>query len=261
MSQFLPKSTLLLPFLVSGILPGPPPQAAPEVALQATNPTAQAEQIVLVRTTAWDSPTGTLVCFERERLGDPWRQVGDPCDINVGRTGLAWGVGLHGGTLGGGPEKCEGDGKSPAGAFRLSAVYGYAPRDSVRFLRLPYIEATSTCQCVDDPRSAYYNLVLDSLDVAQADWTSRERMRPQTGEWNRWGVIVDHNMSPREPGRGSCIFLHVTEGRGVPTSGCTSMEEERILALIRWLDAGKHPLLVQLPQAEYVRWKPDWRLP
>jgi L,D-peptidoglycan transpeptidase YkuD (ErfK/YbiS/YcfS/YnhG family) len=228
---------------------------------QATNPTAQAEQLVVVWTPEWDAPMGTLLCYERSRLGDAWSQVGEPCEVNVGRAGLAWGWGLHGGTLDEGPEKREGDGRSPAGVFRLSAVYGYAPRDSVGFLRMPYIEATATCQCVDDVHSAYYNLVIDSLSVAQADWTSHERMRPHTGDWNKWGVIVDHNMNPREPGRGSCIFLHVSEGPGVPTSGCTSIEEERIAALVGWLDSKKHPVLVQLPHLQYVHWKPRWGLP
>ncbi|HSQ75091.1 MAG TPA: L,D-transpeptidase family protein [Bacteroidota bacterium] len=228
---------------------------------RAANPTAQAEQIVVVRTPGWDAPTGTLVCYERNRLGDPWIRVGEPCEINVGRSGLAWGRGLHGGALGEGPEKREGDGRSPAGVFRLSAIYGHVPGNSVRFLRMPYIEATSTCQCVDDVHSAYYNLVLDSLSVADADWNSRERLGPDAGSWNAWGVIVDHNMNPREPGRGSCIFLHVSEGRGVPTSGCTSIGEERIAALVRWLDAGKHPVLVQLPDLQHQQLNSRWRLP
>jgi L,D-peptidoglycan transpeptidase YkuD (ErfK/YbiS/YcfS/YnhG family) len=86
-------------------------------------------------------------------------------------------------------------------------------------------------------------------------------MRPHAGDWNKWGVIVDHNMNPREPGLGSCIFLHVSEGRGVPTSGCTSIEEERIAALVRWLDAKKHPVLVELPHLQYLHWKSRWRLP
>lgn len=227
----------------------------------ATDPTAQSEQLVVVRTAGWDAATGTLTCYERGRLGDAWTRVGEPCEVNLGSAGLAWGRGLHGGSLGDGPEKQEGDNKSPAGAFRLSTVYGYAPRSAVGDLKMPYIEATATCQCVDDVRSAYYNLVLDSLSVARADWTSRERMRSTRGDWYKWVVIVDHNRSPREPGRGSCIFLHVSEGRGVPTSGCTAIEEQRIAALVKWMDAGKHPILVQLPELQYAQWKPRWQLP
>jgi D-alanyl-D-alanine dipeptidase len=247
---------VLLPVALGGCA-----ATAPAIVGSGANPTAPAEQLVIVRTADWDAPTGTLLCYQRSRLGDVWTQVGEPCEVNLGRKGLAWGLGLHGGNLGEGPEKHEGDGRSPAGVFRLSAVYGYAPRSSVEFLRMPYVEATAACQCVDDVHSAYYNLVLDSLSVAQTDWTSSERMRPRSGDWNKWGVIVDHNMSPRAPGRGSCIFLHVSEGRGVPTSGCTSIEEERITGLVKWLDAEKHPVLVQLPHAQYVSWESRWRLP
>ena len=31
--------------------------------------------------------------------------------------------------------------------------------------------------------------------------------------------------------------------------------------LLAWLDAGKHPVFVELPQAQYAALKADWRLP
>jgi len=120
---------------------------------------------------------------------------------------------------------------------------------------------TSTCQCVDDVHSRYYNLVLDSLSVDSADWKSHERMHPSAGDWYKWGIFIDNNVSPREGGRGSCIFLHVSEGPGIPTSGCTAMSEATIVTLIRWLEAAKHPVLVQLPELQYERLKPRWQLP
>ena len=226
-----------------------------------TDPTAQAEQLVVVRTADWNALTGTVSWYERTRLGDAWTQVGEPGEVEIGSAGLAWGTGLHGGALDAGPVKHEGDNKSPAGAFRLSGVFGYAPRSSVEFLKMPYHEMTSTCQCVDDVHSRYYNLVLDSLSVQNADWKSRERMRPPVGDWYKWGVVIDNNVSPRESGFGSCIFLHVSEGRGVATSGCTAMDEERIVSLIGWLNAEKHPILVQLPEHEYDQRKACWQLP
>jgi len=227
----------------------------------AKDPTARAEQLVVVRTPGWDAAAGTLTLYERSRLGETWTRVGEPCDVNVGSAGLAWGLGLHGGVLDGGPEKLEGDNRSPAGAYSLSSVFGYAPRAGMGLLKMPYLEVTSSCQCVDDVHSRYYNLVLDSLSVDHADWISHERMRPPKGDWYKWGIVIDQNTNPREAGRGSCIFLHVSEGRGIPTSGCTAMDEDRIVALIRWLDAGKHPVLVQLPDSEYVQLKPRWQLP
>ena len=76
----------------------------------------------------------------------------------------------------------------------------------------------------------------------------------------RWGAVVAHNLD-QVPGAGSCIFLHVWEGAGVPTAGCTAMPEAEMLRLVRWLDRNKNPLLVQLPAAEYRRLRDAWKLP
>src|SRR3954471_22791991 len=72
-----------------------------------------ARQMVVVTTPHWDSTAGTLQRFERANTRSKWRAVGVAYPIVVGRTGLAWGVGLEGD----GPHKYEGDGRSPAGYF------------------------------------------------------------------------------------------------------------------------------------------------
>ncbi len=224
------------------------------------SPSTASLQMIVVRSAGWNARTGMLQCYERNQLGSEWRPVGEEAPVDFGWGGLAWGKGLGLGKLDPGPEKLEGDGKSPAGFFRLSAVFGYAPADSVRFLKMPYIHATTTCQCVDDPNSFYYNLVLDSLSVARADWKSREMMR-QPDDSYKWGVLVDHNTNPRQAYDGSCIFLHVWAGPASPTSGCTALEESKIVSIIKWLEVGKNPLLVQMPEEQYQRLKGQWSLP
>jgi D-alanyl-D-alanine dipeptidase len=62
-------------------------------------------------------------------------------------------------------------------------------------------------------------------------------------------------------GRGSCIFLHIWAGPSKGTAGCTAMPQPRLETLLRWLDAKKRPLLVQLPEAVYARLRDAWRLP
>jgi D-alanyl-D-alanine dipeptidase len=61
----------------------------------------------------------------------------------------------------------------------------------------------------------------------------------------KYGIVVNHNHID-EPGAvagaGSCIFLHIKK---IPTAGCTVMNEAQIKEIIHWLDADKHPLLVQ----------------
>ncbi len=225
-----------------------------------TDPLAPSRQLVVVRTANWDTYTGTLEMYERDRAGDVWKRVREPMAMTVGSAGLGWGTGLHGAAVGPGPVKREGDRRSPAGAFSLSAAYGYAPVDSVVGLAMPYIPLDSLMVCVDDPTSTYYNKVVDRSLVTEKDWTSAERMR-LSGVWYRWGVIVDHNSDPRVPGAGSCIFLHVWGYPSEPTTGCTTFEEQDLITLIRWLRPSARPALIQLPEAEYQRLKSGWHLP
>jgi L,D-peptidoglycan transpeptidase YkuD (ErfK/YbiS/YcfS/YnhG family) len=231
----------------------------PRDAARVECPTANVKQIVLVVTGDWNDSTGSLQTFERNRLGDDWTAVSDVIPVNVGKHGLGWGVGLHGETAGNGPVKKEGDGKSPAGVFRISEVFGYAAADSAKPFKMPYELLRSMTQCVDDAKSQYYNLLLDSSDVKNAQWNSNEVMNTSDSLY-RWGAFVDHNVSPRIAGRGSCIFLHVWEGPNCPTTGCTSMEVSNLLNILRWLDPIKNPVLVQLPRKEYQRLWLSWNL-
>ena len=107
--------------------------------------------------------------------------------------------------------------------------------------------------------SRHYNLVVDRGGVRDVDWKSSERMRAVEGY--RWGVVVAHNADPPLAGRGSCIFLHIWAGPDKGTAGCTAMAQPNLEELLRWLDARKRPVLVQLPEGEYARLRGAWRLP
>lgn len=222
-------------------------------------PLARTLQLIVVQTSAWDTSGGVLSVYERSIEG-PWKAVGEPFAITVGSAGLGWGTGLHGAVLGPGPVKREGDKRSPAGAFALSAVYGNAGAPEMADLAMPYIPLDTTIFCIDDPRSHYYNQIVDRDHVIEKDWRTAERMR-LSGPWYRWGVIVDHNANPRIPGDGSCIFLHVWGYAGEPTTGCTSFGEEDLVRILRWLKPSAYPALVQLPAKEYQRLRDAWQLP
>src|SRR6476660_3683353 len=130
----------------------------------------RAEQLVVVTTPAWDSTSGTLRRFVRSNTGDAWRADGPATPIVVGRTGLAWGRGFDAQTFDAtSPHKHEGDGKSPAGVFPLDTAFGFAPLDSARWVRLPYVQLTPGSDCVDDTLSTHYNTVVDRSAVP-LDW-------------------------------------------------------------------------------------------
>lgn len=216
------------------------------------------EELVVVTTPDWTSTSGTMQRFERSAPTSEWRSIDLPVPLVVGRTGIAWGVGFDG-VSAGGPHKHEGDGKAPAGIFPLDTAFGFAARDSVVGVKLPYVQLIPTTDCVDDTASAHYNTVVDRAIVPRVDWSSAEHMR-EVGQY-KIGVIVGYNAMPPVKGRGSCIFLHIWAGPDSHTAGCTAFDEAKLREVIMWLDPKKQPLLVQLTTADYARLQPSWKLP
>ena len=221
--------------------------------------TGPSRQLLLVTAQGWDSTSGELRRFERAEAGAEWTAVGAPVPVNLGRHGLGWGRGLHGLALGPGPVKREGDGRAPAGLFELGQGFAYDPIE-VGSARLPLLRADANLVCVDDSASRSYNRFVEKSAVAAPDWASAEDMRRVDSQY-RLGALVRHNMDPVVPQAGSCIFLHIWRGQGMATSGCTSMDPEVMLEVLRWLDAECAPVLAQMPRLELERYGPSWHLP
>lgn len=219
---------------------------------------ANSSQLVLVRTLAWWATTGTLQRYERDRESS-WRPVGAAIPVNVGRSGLGWGRGLHA-NVDPGPQKREGDGRSPAGVFRLSSAFGSAdglPPDSAGF---PYLKSLPTSYCVEDARSAYYNQIVDSSRVAASSWEQWSELLRPDGLFD-WGVVVEQNAPDTKKLAGSCVFLHIWRGAHRPTSGCTSMPKPELEQVVGWLAAAREPVLVQLPESVFQSVRGAWGLP
>ena len=241
---------LLAAFCACCVRPRPSVRPLPEI--------EDSRQLVVVITPSWTSTTGTLTRFERSGASEAWTRVDAPTPVVVGRTGLAWGVGFDD-VSADGPQKHEGDGKAPAGIFPLDTAFGFAPADSMRDVRLPYVQLLPTTDCVDDTASVHYNTTVDKSRVSAVDWNSAEHMR-SIGQYEI-GVIVGYNASPPVKGRGSCIFLHIWNGPESHTAGCTALDETRLRATMEWLDPAKHPLLVQLTSSAYAQVRARYQLP
>lgn len=83
---------------------------------------------------------------------------------------------------------------------------------------------------IDDPRSQFYNRLVDSRAVKRRDWSHSEKVR-RSNPMFRWCIEVKHNWQQR-PGYGSCIYLHIWKAPGVPTSGCTAMSEAALTRIV-----------------------------
>lgn len=200
-------------------------------------------QVVLVLASDSAANRAQLWLLDRTAAGRRWKPSAGPFAVTLGTRGLGWGVGLHTSSPPSEfPLKSEGDKRSPAGVFRIPFAFGTGPPESASHLRLPYRHLTPTVVGVDDPKSRFYNQVVDSSEV-EKDWESNEPMSRRTKLYE-WGAFIAHNPEGT-PGLGSCIFFHLWPSNGKTTSGCTAMSAETLQILLRWLDSEKKPLLVQ----------------
>ena len=222
---------------------------------------ADAEQMIVVVTPDWNAPNGELRRYERAGRSEAWRQVGEAAPVTVGRAGSAWGIGLHPAQPSW-PQKREGDGRAPAGVFALGTAFGYA--NSVA-TALPYRAMSVADYCIDVPASPLYNRIVDAREVGEnAVAGSTEPMRRDlhaNGDQRyRLGFVIEHNAAAR-PGAGSCIFAHLWKSPTDATAGCTAMADAEMERILAWLDPGRHPIFVLLPDAEYSKRASAWQLP
>lgn len=219
-------------------------------------------QLIVVTTANWSATTGRLQLFERASPNKKWEKSGSSFEVAVGKTGLGWGAGLvppsQMKSSPSDPVKKEGDGSAPAGLFSIGTAFGYADQEPAGW-KMPYLPLTPNIVCPDDSKSKYYNQLVDQTKVTP-DWNDAEQMRSTDGLYT-WGLFVDHNANPATPGVGSCIFMHIWKGAGVPTVGCTAMPEDKVQSLIGSLDPARKPLLLQLPAKQYAILKKSWNLP
>jgi L,D-peptidoglycan transpeptidase YkuD (ErfK/YbiS/YcfS/YnhG family) len=242
---------------LSRILPGLCVVSATSALRAAPALPADVAQLVISIAPDWNAPRGKLARFERTI--DGWRAVSAVAPVAYGKNGLAWGRGILGAEESG-LRKVEGDLRAPAGVFAIGKVYGYAaapPGGAER--AFPYHQVTAADAWIEDPTLPDYNrhVIVDLKNPPS--WYRRERMNLDDPAF-RWRVEIRHNSDPPQSGAGSAIFLHIRRGNRL-TAGCTTLAEDELVDLIRWLRTDAKPHYVLLPWSEYQRLALSWRLP
>jgi L,D-peptidoglycan transpeptidase YkuD (ErfK/YbiS/YcfS/YnhG family) len=196
--------------------------------------TRGAAQLVTVEASGYRTTVASLVLWER--TGGCWRRVAGPWTARLGRSGLS-------------DRKREGDGATPTGAYALGAtVYGIAPNPGVR-------GAYHRLVCGDwwdeDPSSPTYNSFRHVPCGALPPFGGDSEALWQATVAYRQFAVVEYNVRPVVPGRGSAIFLH--DDKGGPTNACVSLPQGELLTLLRRLRPAAHPLIVVGTVAEIRR--------
>ncbi len=217
-------------------------------------------QVIVAQSADWNSNTATLQCFQRPSANAPWTPVfAKPVPVLLGRAGLAWGRGEFTPPSNGIPLKVEKDWRAPAGVFQLGKLFGYAAKPPGN-APWPYVKVGPYDAWIDDSHSPAYNqhVRVDPNNIPP--WFEKAKMRMGDDAY-KWMLEIKHNPPPAVPGQGSAIFFHVRRGPTRPSAGCTTMAQENLEAMIRWLNPNASPYYVLLPKADYAALRGAWKLP
>ena len=209
----------------SGQSPGIASQCAANVA-NGLRTVGSAGQLITVQAPRYRTTSAALRLWQRGVDGC-FRPVAGPWTARVGWNGLA-------------DRRREGDGTTPTGVYRLgSTMYGNGPNPGVRFR---YRRLRCGDWWNEDPRSPSYNT------FQHVPCGTRPPFRTTTpGLWQertayRHFAVIEFNMRPVVPGRGSGIFLHAKTGSS--TNGCVSLPVAQLVSTLRWLVPARSPRIV-----------------
>lgn len=123
-------------------------------------------------------------------------------------------------------QKREGDGGTPVGLLKLVRVLYRADRLAPPRCAVPVEPLSPSDGWCDDPTDEAYN-----KPVRLPYPASHEELWRADGVYDVIGIL-DWNLSPITPGRGSAIFFHVAPPDYAPTAGCVALVLPDVLAAL-----------------------------
>jgi L,D-peptidoglycan transpeptidase YkuD (ErfK/YbiS/YcfS/YnhG family) len=158
------------------------------------------------------------------RSGACWRAAGGPYPARLGWNGLS-------------ANRREGDGTTPVGTFRIHpTMYGNEANPGVRFR---YRRVRCGDWWDEDPRSPTYNTFQHVRCGTRPPFRIVSRGMWQEPRAYPYLAVIEFNMRPVVPGRGSGIFLHAATGGS--TNGCVSIAKPQLRHVLRWLRPADKP--------------------
>lgn len=158
-----------------------------------------------------------ITVSRRPISGKPWLGLlgfdGKTYPCALGRSGIT-------------TRKREGDGATPAGCFRL--LYGFFRKDRLLLppSPLPMVPIEALDGWCDEPTHPAYN-----CPVSLPFTASHEKMMRDDRLYDVC-IVLDYNIDPRQRGKGSAIFFHLTRSDMGPTEGCVAIDPDVMRKLL-----------------------------
>lgn len=177
-------------------------------------------QVILVTSNGYGTSSASIRTFER--VNSNFKQISDVTGY-IGKYGFA-------------VTMSEGGMRSPRGKYSIGTAFGRYGNPGTK---MPFRNINYNDFWVDDSYSPYYNTW--QVGPASGRWNSAENMNILA---YNYGFVINYNTEQRIPWNGSAIFFHVSSGY---TAGCTGTSQDNVISILRWLDPGKNPVIIQCP--------------
>ena len=125
--------------------------------------------------------------------------------------------------------KKEGDFKTPKGIFKIENLYFRKDRIKKPVTKLKCIEIKKNMAWCNDPKSQKYNK-LTKIDKN----ISYEKLFRKDHKYDLL-IPIKYNFNKITPGKGSCIFLHLTKNYK-PTAGCVALIKKDLLIVLKLIN-------------------------
>ena len=124
--------------------------------------------------------------------------------------------------------KIEGDKSTPVGIFSLGKLY--VRTDRIRNLKtnFNYTSITKTMAWSDDSTSKDYNKLIKVNNY------HKEIMHRNDNIYDLI-LVVNYNIYPVIPSKGSAIFIHLSKGNYSPTQGCIALNKDDLIEILATL--------------------------
>ena len=123
--------------------------------------------------------------------------------------------------------KKEGDKKTPKGIFEIGNLYYRRDRIKKPVTSLKCIEIKSSmgwCDDINFPKK--YNKLININKKIK-----HEKLKRKDHKYNLL-IPIKYNFKKPIPGKGSCIFIHLTKNYS-PTAGCVALKEKDFLIMLK----------------------------
>ena len=125
--------------------------------------------------------------------------------------------------------KKEGDSKTPKGIFKIEHLYFRKDRIKKPKTKLKCFEIKKNMGWCDDIKNKKYN----KLVKISKNFTHEKLFRKD----KKYDLLIPikYNFDKIIPGKGSCIFIHLTSNYK-PTAGCIALKEKDLLILLKLIN-------------------------